>query len=294
MRLSPATQSAFCSQEPLSSRTARFGSMTRSERVPDPLTGAVHEYDQSTFLFRDPVGTFGLPIAVKSRFKTGADIFVYGGSDGSDAYSLLMVMNQALGADTVSQCYPIHSIDLSSERTRIAQSGIFGMVNGKFGIETEKWAKYIKPEWLNIFDPCENPKGEILDAGVNDHLERACEHPEIAHMTHRQLAQMAYQCFHVKPGPKSQVQFSVGDIRERAKTPFSKPSIVFCRHFLYQLKPQDRREVIQNLSKNLLKGSMVVLGDDEKDTVQAKELLDSGFTTIVQPKELNGIYWIKT
>ncbi|MBY0449459.1 MAG: hypothetical protein K2X01_02385 [Cyanobacteria bacterium] len=268
--------------------------MTRSERLADPLTGEIHDYDQSTFLFRDPVGTFGLPKVLKDCFRSGADIQVYGGSDGSDAYSLLMVMNQVLGADAVSQRYPIHSIDLSSERTRIAESGIFGLVSGKFGIETAKWAKYIKPEWLNIFDSIDNPSGDILDAGINDQLDRPCEHPEISHMTHRQLAQMAYKWFQIKPGPKSQVHFSVGDIRERAKMPFTKPSILFCRHFLYQLKPQDRTEVIQNLSKNLPKGSMVVLGDDEKGTVQAKELFDNGFKTIVQPKELTGVYWVKT
>lgn len=271
----------------------RFGSMTRHETYTDPKTSQQLVLDQSCYFFRDPQGNAQAIKVLKQFFPHGCKVQVYGGSDGSDAYTLALALNNTLGQETVSKLYPIESIDISAERTRIAQSGVIGISQ----FDVKQIQKYVAQEASAFAAPLENPNNEILDEGQNDQMDRKCDLKPIQHFSIREWTKKAYQFFSILPTMRSQVKFKVGDIREQADQRFEEPTMLFCKHFLGQLSTKEQNKVIDDLKRNLKPGSVFVLGDTEKQSTIASKLYRAGFHTYFspdgKPNELTGLMWFQ-
>lgn len=272
-------------------RPLMFAGITRSSLVQDTSSEHYVQLDHSSWLFRDPAIAQYFPTILRHMFPTGCDVKVYGSSDGSEVYSLIMMMNQAFAADAnAKKRYTITGYDISSERVRLAQQGVIGITQA----ERNGFASVMKAPLEEFFTPLP-ASSDVPDAGQNDLMEMPCQDPRIRHLTSRDFAQQFFTFHQVKPELHQQAQFEVSDIRERAKQPFDKPTILFLKHVLGYLQPDDRKAVAENLYRNLPKGSMVVIGQDEAKGPLSGGLHALGFRTLTLPNlpQLTGTYWIK-
>ena len=272
-------------------RPLTFAGINRSSIVHDEATDSYTQHDHSSWLFRDPHVTQYFPTILRHRFPTGCDVQVYGSSDGSEVYSLLLIMNQAFGgkADALKP-YTMTGYDISPERVRLAQQGIIGMALP----EKQAFDTILKQPVDRFFTPLP-ASTDVPDAGHSDLLDLHCQSPSIRHLTSREFAKQFYTYYQVKPELHQQARFEVGDIRERAKHPFTKPTMVFLKHVLGYLEPEDRKAVVENLFKNLPQGSMVVISEEEGKGPMRGGFNHIGFRTLNIPTlpELSGTYWMK-
>lgn len=274
----------------------RFSGINRASQAFDPLTGEPTRYDHSTWMFRDPQVMQFFPTVLGTCFPNGADIQIHGASDGSEVYALLMLLNNTIGSEEVAKKYPIKGFDISSSRIALAQRGVLGMTEGEV-----KTCEALAERRIHEFvDPLPDTAvtdadRRIPDAAPEDLLDEPCTSPQFRDLKKRDLATRFYRYYRVKPDIHRLAHFDVADIRQRAKQPFTQPTVVFLKHVLGYLKPDESRDVVRDLYQNLPAGSMLVIGEDEAETSLALGIQAVGFRTLGSP-ELKGLYrsyWMK-
>ena len=185
---------------------------------------------------------------VDSHFKNveKVNVYCYGCSDGSEAYSLAMGFLDKKGPRKVLKYVPIKAYDIDSEMIRTAQKG-----------------------WL----PCSiNDKIRInSNAQLASFLCNIVEVPRDEKYPYR---------FQPMDRLKKLIDFQMGDFVEELDKIEPCNNLVLCRNFWYYLGTDRIPEVVEKLASKIDETSLVVIGDFDRKYV-LDFFTDAGFEEVV-------------
>ena len=200
---------------------------------------------------------------LKERFKNfdKVNTYVYACSDGSEAYSLSMMMQHKF-KDKADKFFPVYAKDIDEN---IIKENIQNLKTGK-----------IKHKQLNI--------ATIANA-IN--IDKASIEQEFATIDHSLIANPKKKVTKLQEKVTQPVIFSEANILDDIKNIDSKnPSIIMCRNMWPYVETSEYPEFAKNLYEKLKDGSIVVLGafDCFFDKIEghdlekiSKALLNTGF-----------------
>ena len=174
---------------------------------------------------------------IEERFPSGADILVYAGSNGEEAYSINTLLKNP-------SRYKINSIDICKESIEYANRGVYGihpLADDGFLIKEDKTnadAPFLKKIFYKYFSEINKPDYNIdnlSDVIYNIRLGNEDLFPQ--------------KFFVPNAGIKQNIRFLEGDIRDISDFSLDskqgKAGAVFFRNALYQLTKNDLRGVME-------------------------------------------------
>ncbi|OGI04902.1 MAG: hypothetical protein A2Y25_00560 [Candidatus Melainabacteria bacterium GWF2_37_15] len=217
-----------------------FGTTVPRISVINPETES--ELNPQTKLFRDDINWNFLTKTIKKHFPEGTKIYCYAGSDGSEAYSLAMKLIDKFG-DIEAEKFSIESIDLNKENIDLANSGLLGID------ETGRW-----PDRHSFNDNIKHKRFEdyFTEDDTRKPVKYDCEDNP-----------MTISYYKVAKELTEKIEFKQGNILKDTKKEFEKPCVVMFRNAWYTLGDSNIEKLADNLSSNLKKGSLVVIGETE-------------------------------
>jgi len=201
----------------------------------DNQTNNKIEVNNTTRLFRVPTLFKKMPSFINQKFPSGAKIYCYASSDGSEAYTIALNLLNELGEEESSKFFPLYASDVIPEIINNAQNGIIRMKDE----EIHDFYKYTDLDFNKYFTQIDN-EDTALQPDTDGKIRRT---------------------YKVNPALFEKVQFKCADITKDCKNKFEGPSVVLFRNALYLLEnDKERIELVSNLSKNLDNGSLLILG----------------------------------
>lgn len=215
------------------------------------------KYKNTTEFFRACLDWNEFAKFLKYHFLNDQKINVYcfGCSDGSEPYSLSMVLREKLGDDS-RKFFPIIAKDVDPKIIATAQSGLID-----YSSEDKMFIDYFTNQKFEKYFTFE----KYLDQNIfsKDYMAKA----------------------HVNSTLRKTVSFSQGDILKEVNSIPKENTVVLCRNFWRYLSPQDREYLAKNLYKRLDNKSCVITGynDDynEQKFSVTRELQSAGFKKLV-------------
>jgi len=205
-------------------------------------------------------------------------IYNFACSDGSEPYSLAMMLKDKLGNEKAEKYFPIKAFDITKKVIDKAKEGIIGITevdNPESSMDVNLLEMNIKANYKDYFKKL--PSDKYPDEQVGTISTMYNDIPVYA------------QQHKVSEELRSAVDFEVADITKASRNPiYDKPSVVFFRNaWRYLDSDATREQLTNNLFNNLKKGSIVLVGDAEKFDGDTKLLENAGF----QPVEsLENVY----
>lgn len=249
-------------------------SSTNEQKESQTKTATLHHY---TSLFRgnEFFQWTKLVDSMIKKFPNGAKIHCYACSDGSEPYTLAMLLIDKLGEEEAAKkFFPILAKDISNNIINKAKSGIIEMnrddiqaikSNIKFATPDDLFCKQGK---VDISE--EEEKGFFLDRELD-----AFDQPSIIGFNNYKVSDILRKC----------VKFEVADITKEAQNKEllkdSKPNIILFRNALYLLPNDKAREtLINNLSDNMQEGDLFVINNWDLWNFEDKKILFKKFNTL--------------
>lgn len=196
------------------------------------------------------------------KYPNGTKIHCYACSDGSEPYTVTLKLIKKLGKKEAQKFFPIIASDIDEDRIKKNNEGILGLR---------------KAADLHKIRMCLQQTGIKLE----DILSPAKVSPEKIQERYKYEIKQ----YEIKGILKDAVKFKTANIVEDTKKKFPKNSVIMFRNAWAYLKPEEERQLTQNLNKNLSKNSMVVIGAFEHNYSYATEhLLEKSFR-VVDKKE---------
>lgn len=202
----------------------------------------------STYLFRTPQLFAHLPAFLRRQFQQQAHVpvFVYGGSNGSDAYALAIALaHQQQASPAPDVRFAITSLDIdprhlkAPETIRLWEAEVDSLPS---------MASMAPSDMLTAFEKVPNTAA-IIDNVLFEEDGYA------------QAQRQSSWLYKPTPWLANRVAFAEGDFLDFAQTPRQQPCVVFCRNFWYQLPEAQRETVAASLFNALKPKSLVVLGE---------------------------------
>jgi len=194
-------------------------------------------HDNATSILREmPVE---LPQILSKRFPNGAEIISYGCSNGSEPYSIALLIINFFGEKRAEKYFEIKAKDISSKMLKAADYGVLT----------------IEGDEKRLF-------GNLLKNLVFDD-----------YFIHKKNNTYA-----VSEKIRNKVVFEKGDITVDAQKEFKKPVVLFFRNAWVDLKtPNKVRELALDLYNNFQPGSILVVGELEynKNVNGSLHIMDS-------------------
>ena len=215
-------------------------------------------YANTTSFFRDDLEEFGsgwidFREAIVKAFENAPKVNVYdfAASDGSEAYSLIISLIEALGVCEAQKYFPIKAFDIDCEAVKKAKSGeILGGVGDMDAL-------------------CCNTGGNVfryfnIKNGPNPFT---CAH-----------------YFYPKDDIKNLVDFNEADIVDEIDNIEPDNSLVLCRNFWPYLNKDTAEKTFARLCEHLGDKSVIVIGSFDKRIwgELSKSLAENGFKQIFQ------------
>lgn len=204
----------------------------------NPLRSEVSLLNQ-TYLFRGDFDWEEFVKIIDKKFKQ-AKVHIFGCSDGSEAYSLRIILNKRLGVEK-SNKFKIIASDINKENINMGRKGLIHLSD----CDEDKLLIYGGQDASYHFSRCTSSK-----------------HPKVVVMESSFYSSDAY-LHKVDEGLRNSIKFKVQNVLEEAKKNFYEPTIVFFRNAWYQISEKSQKELIQDLSKNMPKGSLLGVGGVE-------------------------------
>jgi chemotaxis methyl-accepting protein methylase len=190
---------------------------------------AVH----STFFFRDNIN---LQYAenLANKFPHGCKIYNYACSDGSEAYSLALLLIQKLGIEEAKRKYfPIIAKDIGKEVIHEAKNGFMCLYDEELGELNDA----------------------LKSAGIRN-FEKVNASDNFNNLIQQSRFIADARAYQVPTELRNCVKFSVGDIRKDAASPDAfkskgkAPSLLMFRNAMYHLKEDERNNLFRDLHQN--------------------------------------------
>lgn len=181
------------------------------------------------------------------------NVYCYACSDGSEPYSLAMILIKKLGEKAAQKFFPIIAADIDEFMINKAKSGLID---------------------VQMHEPL-----QITLSGIDIH-----KHIRIGNTAKRMNGNYFYDGS-VAENLKKNVIFRQADIVDDIDKIDAENSVVMFRNVWPYLKPEQREKLIKKLDKNLGKTSMYVFGgfdvlglNENKDFYLQLKLMNSGFS----------------
>lgn len=203
---------------------------------------------------------------ITQKMPENIDIFNYACSDGSEAYSLSLLLLDRLG-EKAKKYFPIKAFDISKQIIQKAKSGVIGITetNNPDVHDMNVLHNKIKLKYEDFFKKISSKKypNEVVDKAFV--MDYECTIIAEQHQVSESL--------------KKTVDFQVSDITKDFKKPISdKPSVVMFRNaWRYISSEESRKNLAFDLFNNLKKDSIVLTGCAEKEDGYFQYLLNAGF-----------------
>ena len=226
----------------------RFGSTAPWSTGINPITNT--KLNPLTRLFRNDIDWDVLTETIKTQFPQRTDIYCYGGSDGSEAYSLAMKLIDKFGEEKAEKFFPIKSIDLEQKNIDMANSGLIGIQEKGIHIDT--------PTFMN----------NIKNKKFSDYFKLDRTQKRVKHFMDGRFNLIRF--YKVAKELREKVEFKQGDILKDTGKEFEKPCVVMFRNAWYLLGKSNIEKLANNLSSNLKKGSLVIIGSTDNTLFRDK------------------------
>ncbi len=209
-------------------------------------------YSNYTNFFRGDLSWNEFGKTVVDFFKNAKKVNVYdfGASDGSEAYSLAMYLIEKLGLDGANKYFPIKAYDVDEQIVKMAKSG---KINAN---DTD--ISYINKNAPNSFE-------RYFDISKNKSMER-----------------YPYAIRPKKDINDIAVSFNFGDFIEELDNIEHKNCLILCRNFWCYLSQTQQKAAIKKLAEKLDSTSLVVIGEYDRGVASYidYELRAKGFEEI--------------
>lgn len=232
------------------------------------------KHKNTTYFFRNDIEWDKTVKSLMEHFENEnhVDTYCIGCSDGSEAYSLVMMTK--LLSDNPNKFLPIKASDYDEKIINTAKIGKYLVTKDEY----ENFNKYTSGKWRNYLDRTPSTKGEMAQMSGASAME-------------------PHGVYLINDNIKNEVEFRVEDCMETLDKMAKKgPKIVLCRNFWPYMSDEKCKEFAKKLSEKLEKGSVVITGgyDDTVDTEVWLEL--NGFKNAFQESksfEEPDTVWIK-
>lgn len=277
---------------------------TGSNKAPvQPKFGALDYYNAGTIgggrfctitqLFRYPQQFKRLPEFLKEHFPDGVTIYDYACSDGSEPYSIAMILDQA---GMPAEKYPIIARDISPLMIAMAKSGYLMERNDirqtvwdnhkidlrkdlrpvssarqkKISLREPRWTERLPvmlsrlpfiTSWTQPDHWWDSFSGQVLSEA-----ETLFRNPQA------QLENFA--TYAVSDRLRSRIQFEVGDLSKDA-FPQEKPALILFNAAMSHLNLEQQRQLLQGAFNHIPPGTFIWISDGE--IISPQMLLDIGF-----------------
>ncbi|MBR1775888.1 hypothetical protein IJ750_02285 [bacterium] len=218
----------------------------------------------ATCFFRDCLDWKNLPEFFIKNFKdkSKVNMFCFGVSDGSEAYSYAMMIFDRFPEVLQSKFLPIWASDIDSK-----------VINA---------AKTLK---INITDDdiMQKISRNIHKLSINDCFSYNSETMEIENDQLLNNNDLAFSTYDIKKPLSESVQFECSDMTEKLSTiDDDGNTIISCRNALFYMNSDYISNFIQKLSDTLKSNSVFIIGANDRIVNIDKMLKDSGFTEVME------------
>jgi len=245
--------SLFICNSQYNSSSLTFGT-TRKKTVVDKK---IANWNHTDF-FRTDINWPRFITELDNKYPNGAKINCYACSDGSEAYSIALKLIQQLGLKKAQKFFPIIAKDIDKEQIEKDKKGIVGL---RKTIDIPEMKRCLKDTNIKI----------------DDIIEPANIEPEkVFGVYNYEIGQ-----YKVKGFLKDVVKFETANIVEDTNKKFPENSVVLFRNAVPYLSPEQEKQLVQNLDKNLSAGNLVVIGGFDQDySCIAEHLANSSFHVV--------------
>ena len=232
--------------------TIKRKNLTIEQRELHPILSNpnVEFFSNYTCFFRQDVGKNWkqFSILLNDFFKNvpQANVYSFGCSDGSEAYSVTMSLIDTLGKNQAKKFFPIKAFDIDFDAIQQAKSGKISCDEGDVG-------------------------------RIEDNLDYSIS--RYGDLSHTYFKRDYPYLFDLKEDIKKQVEFNQGDFLEQIDNIESSNSLLLCRNFWYYLGEDNIESVFNKLADKIDHTSLLVIGDFDRKYL-LKHLKNKGFNEI--------------
>lgn len=220
-------------------------------------------YRSTTDLFRQDLNwnAFAEYLIKKFANQEKVNLYSFACSDGSEPYSLAMMLISKLGEAKAKKFFPIIASDIDDVLIQKAKSGELELI-----VDEEVLDIYEKEvnDPLAIFNMTGLPSSTFFDSSYNERRSNG------AYVT---LA-------HAKDFLRNAVKFSTGNVINEIDHVEPKNSVVLFRNCWGYLNPNEQKTLLTKLGNNLGENSVFVIGDfgaTNHSEIDPNELFHHGF-----------------
>lgn len=219
-----------------------------------------------TNFFRPDLNWDVLFTHITKKMPEDTVILNYACSDGSEAYSLSLLLIDRLG-EKAKKYFPIKAFDISKQIIKKAKSGVIGITetSNQDVHDINALRNKIKLKYEDFFKKISSNKHPDEVVGAAFFMDYELPIKAEQHQVSESL--------------KRTIDFQVSDItKDFKKSIIDKPTVVMFRNAWRYLSNENSRENLAfDLFNNIKKGSIVVTGCAEKEDGYFQYLLKAGF-----------------
>ena len=246
MQISPI-QNKFCYNKPVNTNFRAYGEVRYLSASGGETLGNVKHFT-TTWLNRDRLPEIMVYFTEKYKNVPKVNTHVFGCANGSEPYSIAMLVHSGSGMEGLKKFTPIKAVDCDAGAIYRAESGIITLEPFEIG-DVEKYTNGRFKEYF--FSDYDQNKYDIRK-------------------------------WYVEPILRNNVRFSVGDALEEYKKVEPDNSIVFVRNMWPYLNIEDRFKLARGLYSQFDKNCHLIIGSfDIEDLLRGRPveefLFDAGF-----------------
>lgn len=227
----------YANLAPLMKDTVSFGTNWGAYRTEDGKIIATRSQ-----LFREGIEWNKFPKTLEDRFKDKkqVNLISHACSDGSEAYSMAIMLIEKLGYERAKKFLPIKALDINKDIIDFAKSGYIELIDEDLecledlGIDPKKYFTYEQGQNIKTpHDYTDEDEGEFTTYRVSEKL-RSC------------------------------VEFQTGDVLDDLENlEDDSNTVLFFRNALFFLTPEDREKFLHKVDGKLNGKSLLVLGSND-------------------------------
>lgn len=217
-----------------------------------------------TVFFREDLNwdAFTDKLIKKYKDKDKINIYCYASSDGSEPYSLAMLLISKLGEKEAQKFFPIHAMDKVDSFLQQAEDGEILVRED----DIQRFKDNIGKDYLKYIDLPQRATVRLIDEYGGETLQYEGK---------------------IKPIIKDAVVFEKADITESINNVKDDNSVVMFRNAWAYLSKPEQYQLVKNLQDKLNENSMLIIGSHDLLRTDIETLLeDNGF----EEKDFNLCY----
>jgi chemotaxis methyl-accepting protein methylase len=204
----------------------------------------------TTQFFRPDLNWQGYSQYILDNYPEGVPIYIYGCSDGTEAYSLRLILDKKQDKDT-RNLYPIEAIEIDLELVAACNERTIGIYNylaknERVPVDEMQIKENIDEHYSKYFTKIDDRKPYVITCPVSG--------PNAEYVFHK-VDEKLYKS----------INFRQGDItKEIAEKEYKEPCIIMFRNAWIYLKEEEIVRLFSLLEEKLPKNSLIVLGYSEQ------------------------------